>query len=242
MDNRPDAVVIEKIEDAKDLKEGLQLDLVELGLVSVPKQILGLRKLRVLNLRSNNLSMLPTEVCETLHDLEFLNLGRNRLQYLPENISSLTHLRTCLLQHNELAELPSGIGRLPLLTELRLDHNLLVKLPDTCGRLASLKVLTLSDNRLEALPQTLVGAKALESLDLHENPTLNFDHLPEQLLRLHEMYGLLHSKAARRKVIRRALGVRPAVRAAVREELLAAEAGGPAATSAAHLTGAAAAR
>lgn len=238
----PEAIINEKVQDAKDLKEGLQLDLVELGLVSMPRQILRLRKLRVLNLRANALTMLPTDLCETLHDLEFLNLSNNKLQYLPENVSSLTHLRTFLLQYNELAELPSGIGRLPLLSELRLDHNLLTRLPDSCGRLASLKVFTISDNRLKEIPQALVGAKALESLDLHENPSLDFEQLPEQLLRLHEMYGLLHSKAARRKVISRALGVRPAVRAAVREELLAVEAGGPAATSDAHAIGAAANR
>ena len=190
-------------------------------LYTIPTQTLALRKLRVLNIRCNNLSMLPTEVCDTLTDLEFMNLSDNHLQYLPENISSLTHLRTLLLQWNELSELPTGIGRLPLLTELRLEHNHLARLPDSIGRLAFLRVLNLSYNRLEALPTTLApGLKALESLDLTGNPDLAMDGLPDVLYRLNEMYQLLHSKEKRRKVISRAINQRPAVKNAVSAELL----------------------
>lgn len=62
--------VLERIRDAKDLKGGLQLDLPKLSLLSIPRQALAFRKLRVLNLRANNLSMLPTELCESFHDLQ----------------------------------------------------------------------------------------------------------------------------------------------------------------------------
>lgn len=219
MDLKADPEIITRIHDAKDLKDGLQLDLPKLGLLSIPKQTLGLRKLRVLNLRGNLLSMFPTEICDNLTDLEFINLSSNKLQYLPENVSSLTHLRTFLLQNNELSELPSGLGRLPLLTELRLDGNMLATLPDTVPRLASCKVLTLSENRLVELPTALASMKQLESLDLSRNPDLDLDALPDAVYRLNEMYQLLHSKEKRRKVIDRALKIRPAIKAAVQEEL-----------------------
>eukprot|EP00615_Pteridomonas_danica_P009239 CAMPEP_0114344122 /NCGR_PEP_ID=MMETSP0101-20121206/11170_1 /TAXON_ID=38822 ORGANISM="Pteridomonas danica, Strain PT" /NCGR_SAMPLE_ID=MMETSP0101 /ASSEMBLY_ACC=CAM_ASM_000211 /LENGTH=199 /DNA_ID=CAMNT_0001479287 /DNA_START=75 /DNA_END=674 /DNA_ORIENTATION=+ len=173
-------------------------------LMSVPRQVLILRKLRVLNLRGNNLSMLPTELCECFHDLEYLNLASNRLQYIPENISSLTKLRTLLVQNNELVELPDGVGRLPLLLELRIETNLLEALPESMGRLSLLKVLTLSNNRLSVLPGSMVAMRSLESLDVSGNPDLDLDSLPDTLYRLNEMYALLHSKQVRTKIINRA--------------------------------------
>mmetsp|Transcript_3858 Transcript_3858/g.9122 ORF Transcript_3858/g.9122 Transcript_3858/m.9122 type:complete len:262 (+) Transcript_3858:123-908(+) len=212
-----------RISDAKELKEGLELEMPKLALLSFPRQVLALKKLRVLNVRANNLAMIPTELCETLRELEFLNIASNRLSYLPENISSLTRLRTLLMQRNEICELPEGIGRLPLLTELRLDHNRLKHLPETMGKLTSVKVLTVSGNFLQEVPASMAGMKALESLDLSENPDIEFDDVPEDLARLHEMYQLLHSKSARRKVITRALTLRPKVRKAVQEDVFANE-------------------
>lgn len=208
-----------RIQDQKELKDGLQLDLPKLGLLHIPRQVLSLRKLRVLNLRANKITMLPTEICETLTDLEFLNLSFNRLQYLPENITSTIKLRTLLLHNNELCELPAGIGRLPLLTEIRLGFNQLQSLPDTIGRLTSVKVLTVSNNRLLSVPGSMVGMRHLQSLDLSENPDLDLEELPDYLYRLNEMYALLHKKEKRRKVIARALAIRPSVRQVVREEL-----------------------
>ena len=51
-------------------QDGYALDLPKLQLYTIPTQALALRKLRVLNVRCNNLSMFPTEICETLTDLE----------------------------------------------------------------------------------------------------------------------------------------------------------------------------
>mmetsp|Transcript_45644 Transcript_45644/g.92131 ORF Transcript_45644/g.92131 Transcript_45644/m.92131 type:complete len:241 (-) Transcript_45644:397-1119(-) len=208
-----------RIQEQKELKDGLQLDLPKMALLHIPRQVLGFRKIRVLNLRANKITMLPTDICETLTDLEFLNLSFNRMQYLPENISSTIKLRTLLLQNNELSELPAGIGRLPLLTELRLGFNQLRALPETMGRLTSVKVLTVSNNELRELPSSMAGMHALESLDLSENPNLSLEALPDFLYRLNEMYALLHKKEKRRKVITRALAIRPAVRQTVRDEI-----------------------
>ena len=61
MDLRAPAHILAKIQDAKELKDGTQLDLPKLQLLSIPKQSLGLKRMRVLNLRANKLSMLPTE-------------------------------------------------------------------------------------------------------------------------------------------------------------------------------------
>jgi hypothetical protein len=69
-DDEVEDPVLERIRDAKDLKGGMQLDLPKMSLLSIPRQALVLRKLRVLNLRANSLSMLPTELCECFHDLQ----------------------------------------------------------------------------------------------------------------------------------------------------------------------------
>ncbi len=220
MDLRAAPHVLAKIQDAKEQKEGTQLDLPKLGLLSIPKQTLGLKRLRVMNLRANKLSMLPTELCETLQELEFLNLSENSISYLPENISSLSRLRTLLLQNNQITELPEGIGKLPLLSELRLDDNNLNTLPETFGKLTSIKVLLLRNNKLPELPMSMVGMRNLEALDVSGNP-MDYEALPDSLHRLNEMYALLHCKAKRKKVIQRAITVRKSVRNAVRDELFA---------------------
>ena len=218
MDLRAPAHILAKIQDAKEQSDGTQLDLPKLGLLSIPKQTLGLKRVRVLNLRANKLSMLPTEMCETLLELEFLNLAENRVSYLPENISSLSRLRTLLLHSNQISELPQGIGRLPLLSELRLEDNQLTGLPETFGRLTSVKTLILRNNALPKLPMSMVGMRALESLDVSGNP-MDYEALPDSIHRLNEMYALLHSKDKRKKVIKRAVTVRRSVRNAVRDEL-----------------------
>jgi len=208
---------IENVANSK-LDSDQELCMSKLGLLSVPKQLLGLRTLRSLNLRANRLSMVPTELCERLVDLEFLNLSENRIQYLPENISSLARLRTFRLQSNELTELPDGIGRLPLLTELRLEHNHLERLPGAIGKLSTVKTLTLSYNQLTELPMSMAGMRCLESLDVSENP-LAYDELPEFIHTLNELYALLHSKTKRRTVVHRAVNIRRGIRQAVLEEL-----------------------
>jgi len=214
------AEILNLIEDCKNVREGLQLDLPKKGLLWIPNQVKSLRRLRVLNLRANQISMIPTELCETLTDLEFLSISWNRLQYLPENLSSMARLRTILLQNNQLSELPEAIGKLPLLQELRVDNNVLEALPPTIGKLALLELFTMHNNKVTDLPPSMMGLRSLKTLDITDNP-LEYENIPDSLHRLNEMHELLHSKTKRRAIITRANAIRRTIRTAVRDELFA---------------------
>ena len=55
---------------------------------------------------------------------------RNHLTFLPENIKSLTNLRTLNLSYNSLSSLPSGLVLLSSLKTLVLNNLYLTELPE----------------------------------------------------------------------------------------------------------------
>lgn len=109
-------------ECARKGKLGTYLDLSELGLTMLPREIGLLTSLTALGIRSNQLTILPPE------------------------IGQLTALTNLYLQNNGLITLPPEIGRLTALTELSLHNNGLITLPSEIGQLTALKNLSLSGN------------------------------------------------------------------------------------------------
>ena len=59
-------------------------------------------QLRILTLRSNQLTELPDSI-QNLTQLESLDLSGNQLTSLPETIGNLTHLKTLYLSNNHLS-------------------------------------------------------------------------------------------------------------------------------------------
>lgn len=205
------AEVLRLIDECKHHNDEIELHLPVKGLLFIPKPVRQLRRLRVLNLRGNQISMLPTELCEALCELEILNLSYNRLRYLPENVSSMTHLRVLLVEHNELEGLPDGVCRLPLLQQLHLHNNRLEEISPAVVRLQQLKVLTLNSNKLTEVPRQLTKLRYLSHLNLSNNP-MEYEALPDSLFRLNEMHSLLRSKRQRLVAIRRANNIRASLR------------------------------
>ncbi|XP_037321076.2 leucine-rich repeat-containing protein 18 [Pungitius pungitius] len=115
-----------------------------------------------------------------LKNVDELDLSRNLIQKLPDNIGSFSSLRGLDLHSNKLESVPESIGNLVGLTHLNLSNNRLISagLPSTLGSLTSLKSLNLGMNQLDNLPPTMKALDSLQELGLFDNL---FISLPEFL-------------------------------------------------------------
>ncbi|KAG6578009.1 Leucine-rich repeat protein [Phytophthora cinnamomi] len=125
-------------------------------------------KLRLLQLRQNNIRAIAPEVFGSIADdqdgvaknvgiggsLETLDLRYNRLETLPDTFANCSKLRMLRASHNVIASLPeSTIGLVNSLVDLQLAHNQLTKGPGALAALRTLERLDLSFNRIESLDE-----------------------------------------------------------------------------------------
>ncbi|KAJ1470428.1 hypothetical protein T484DRAFT_1847822, partial [Baffinella frigidus] len=103
--------------------------------------------IRVLKLTDNQIEHLPAAVGD-LVQLRELQLDRNHLRELPDELFTLENLRD-----NQIEHLPAAVGDLRgvQLRELQLDRNHLRKLPDELFTLENLRILSLNYNHLTDL-------------------------------------------------------------------------------------------
>ena len=131
-------------------------------------------KLRILNVGMNRLSFLPRGF-GSFPALEVLDLTYNNLneKSLPANFFMISTLRALYLGDNDFEYLSAEIGNLSNLQILVLRDNDLVILPAEIGMLTKLKELHIQANRLTILPPEL-GALDLTSqrsiVRLESNP------------------------------------------------------------------------
>ncbi len=107
-----------------------------------------------------------------------LDLSKQKLKVLPEELRRLPNLNALDLGRNKLKELPSWFTDLANLQELTLSGNKLVDFPEVICGLRHLKRLDMSRNALTGLPACLGRLKELTSLDLWSNDLANF---PDEL-------------------------------------------------------------
>ncbi|XP_054888121.1 immunoglobulin superfamily member 10-like [Poeciliopsis prolifica] len=147
------------------------------------KSLVGLRKVELLMLHSNNLQHLPDGVFKEMKSLQILKLSYNKLREIPSSLtfSGLTSLLRLYLDHNLLQHIhPRALLQLPSLRLLRLQGNRLHQLhPHALCTLSvlntyyfsTLRHLDLSNNSLTILPEKSVTmAPLLETLVLQANP------------------------------------------------------------------------
>ena len=80
--------------------------------------------------------------------LKTLNINTNQLSELPKEIGNLTNLRKLYISNNKLSELPKEIGNLTNLRYLSISNNQLSELPKEIGNLTNLRELDISNNQL----------------------------------------------------------------------------------------------
>jgi Leucine-rich repeat (LRR) protein len=147
-----------------------ELDLYYRRLSSFPPEILQLRNLKRLTLRTCRIGELPATIV-SLTGLTTLDMGETSLTHLTPGVGSLTNLSRLWLNDNALASLPGELGSLQHLEYLNCDRNQLSRLPEQTGSLRALKWLRLNNNQLHAMPDDLSGlAQNLKTLYLMGNP------------------------------------------------------------------------
>eukprot|EP00127_Corallochytrium_limacisporum_P004728 Clim_evm82s172 gene=Clim_evmTU82s172 len=155
-----------------------------------PQKLKQARASGVLNIANSGLTELPEEVFSLpelanqdshidfsstdngwweKHDLHKLDVSRNQLQTLPENLHELESLVKLILRDNEIRLLPESLCKLPNLEVLILTRNKLCKLPEFLGLLVTLKVLQIDANELLELPISVGELVHMEQLYLQRN-------------------------------------------------------------------------
>ncbi|KAD0819407.1 hypothetical protein E3N88_43658 [Mikania micrantha] len=112
----------------------------------------------------------PIELTEKLYThlryLKTLDLSRNMLLMIPDDVAKLKSLRYLNLSHNPFYELPETVCSLPNLQTLKLTacyH--LTKLPQSIGNLEKLRHLEIDETTsLEALPKGVAKLTSLRTL------------------------------------------------------------------------------
>jgi len=149
----------------------ITLNLSDLDLTTLPKEIGQLVNLQRLDLNNNQLATLPEEIGQ-LVNLQRLNLNNNQLATLPKEIGQLVNLQELDLNNNQLATLPKEIGQLVNLQRLNLNNNQLATLPKEIGQLMNLQCLCICYNQPATLPEEIGQLVNLQFLRVYNNQPL----------------------------------------------------------------------
>ncbi|KAH9488573.1 hypothetical protein Btru_064247, partial [Bulinus truncatus] len=122
----------------------------------------------IVDISRNRLTELPQEVCEYLH-VERINCYHNVIRSIPDAICQLQSLTHLNLSRNQLAVLPASLCSLSSLEILSVSNNKLVSLPEEIGKLENLMDLDVSCNEISHLPLQIGDLSSLRCLNLRRN-------------------------------------------------------------------------
>lgn len=182
-------------------------------LKSLPVSVSELRSLERLKLSGCSvLESFPSEICQTMSCLRWLDLDRTSIKELPENIGNLVALEVLQARRTAISRAPWSIARLTRLQVLAIGtrlytpqgfHSLcphlsrfddlralclsnmnMIEIPNSIGNLWSLSELDLSGNNFEFIPASIKRLTRLNRLDLNNCQRLQAlpDELPRSLL------------------------------------------------------------
>ncbi|XP_030782814.1 erbin isoform X2 [Rhinopithecus roxellana] len=136
-----------------------------------------LTKLQILELRENQLKMLP-KTMNRLTQLERLDLGSNEFTEVPEVLEQLSGLKEFWMDANRLTFIPGFIGSLKQLTYLDVSKNNIEMVEEGISACENLQDLLLSSNSLQQLPETIGSLKNITTLKIDENQLM---YLPDSI-------------------------------------------------------------
>lgn len=126
-------------------------------------------KTGVLQLSDCKLKEIPFEVHNLCAILRNLDLSKNKITNIPEDISKFKLLKQLNLDTNKIESLPNSLSNLNKLELLNLSNNLMSFLPESFSKLSNLKQVYLNHNRLKVFPVQLFGLQNLEVVELSNN-------------------------------------------------------------------------
>ena len=179
------AVAEERI-SAAVLARANKVDLSDLRLGQVPSAIGGMRNLRSLILRGNDLESIPQWLLN-LDSLTTLDLGDNKLSEMPDWIGQMANLTSITLCNNQLRQVPPPLRRLYNLHSIDIGENKIHELPFWMEDLNLLRSINISYTDLTELPSWLSGLTNLQELDISG---IQFAFLSRDLLDIDSLISL----------------------------------------------------
>ena len=155
---------IKEISLAMMIRPVEQLDLSDNEITNIPVEIFSLPRLRILNLDSNQIEVIPDQISES--HISSLLISQNPIKQLPLLPKSLESLFAAYCQ---LTDISNAFTECTRLSKLSLSGNAIVQFES----IPSLQVLSLSQCKLEAFPQI---SNRITSLDLSMN---NIKEIPD---------------------------------------------------------------
>lgn len=141
---------------------------------------------RELELNYRNLESFPKEIF-SLCKLEKLNMNRNLIRDIPQNITRLK-LTSLDMSYNYLTSIPEYLSKVSTLVELNLSNNSIFTIPEYISNLVNLTNLDISNNQIRdsgiSALHLLTSLTSLKSLNLSMNGISNFSPSISQLINL----------------------------------------------------------
>lgn len=151
----------------------------------------GLIRLVLLDLSSNKITKLESEMFADLYTLQILNLRHNLLENIDaDTFAPMNNLHKLLLSHNKIKYLDAySLNGLTVLSLLSIDNNALTGVhPEAFRNCSSLQILNLNGNELTKIPLALKDMRLLRTLDVGENLITSLDE--PGFRGLNKVYGL----------------------------------------------------
>lgn len=151
------------------LKETLEvLDLTGNQLNSLPDELAGFGKLRIIFCSENRFTELP-EVLGRCPALTMVGFKANRIATVSARALP-AGLRWLILTDNQIESLPDELGQCDALQKLMLAGNRLRELPASLANCRNLELLRIAANRIERFPEWLLSLPRLAWLAYSGNP------------------------------------------------------------------------
>ncbi|XP_033338539.2 uncharacterized protein LOC117227426 isoform X1 [Megalopta genalis] len=133
---------------------------------------------KLLSLAGQNLNELPQDVLENAceADVSTVDLSRNMLSVLPDQLSIIARVGDLKLTSNQLTNIPEWIcEKYKYLQNLDLSKNLLESLPSSLGLLKYLREINISFNRYKEIPQSVYDIEPLEIFIANNNGIIDIN-------------------------------------------------------------------
>lgn len=127
-------------------------------------------------------------MAESVHELtretEVLDLSRQALKHLPEEVRVYTKLKIINLYDNDFYNLPTWLSELKHLEELYLGFNVFNEVPPVVLEMKNLVKLDLYDNEITIIPSEIQNIETLQEFSLSLNP---IETLPIEIEKLKQL-------------------------------------------------------